>query len=771
LTRSSGPGLKQSLMQRFTAIVIIFTFALSLRAVASDETVLGGYSSTTSSVQHAWEDAFRAIPKPENLREYMRRLSAHPHHVGSAYDKDNADWILTRFNDWGFDAHIETFDVLFPTPKTRILEMLEPVAFRAKLDEPAIPEDPTSNQTAEQLPTYNAYSIDGDVSGPLVYVNYGAPKDYDELERFGISVKGAIVIVRYGQSFRGIKPKVAAAHGAVGCIIYSDPRDDGYFKGDVFPEGPMRNSGGVQRGSVMDFVSSSPGDPLSPGFGATPKAKPLPLNEAKSLSKIPTLPISYGDAQPLLTALKGPLAPEQWRGGLPITYHIGRGPAKVHLKLQSDWNRKKIYDVIAYIHGSEESQEWIIRGNHFDAWVNGASDPISGQIALLEEARSFGELLKQGWKPRRTIVYCAWDGEEPGLLGSTEWAEMHADELREHAAVYINSDDSGRGFLSMSGSHTLEHFVNGVARDIQDPETQLSIWKRRQLHDIVQSRSEEERDERRRRADLRIDALGSGSDYTAFLDHLGIASLQLSFEGEGDDDGSYHSIYDDFYWYTRFSDTSFVYGRALAQTIGTAVMRFADADVLPFEFTDFADTIQKYTRELQRMLTDKQDEIRERNRQLEEGVFQAMFDPRRPMVPPPRVEIPPFINFAPMQNAADALTRSAERYRNAMAHSVAELGDHKFARTLHDVNQELIQSERRLTTEGGLSGRSWYKHLLYAPGAYTGYTSATVPGVREAIDQMHFQEAELEIVRVARVLQDEARLIDAAANKLETLGQ
>ena len=573
-------------MRRFAAVLLVFNLIVPSVAFSADETALVGYSPRSSATERDWEKKFRAIPDPANLREYMRRLSARPHHVGSPYDKENAEWILARFKEWGLDAHIETFDVLFPTPKIRLLEMVEPTKFTAKLEEPAIAIDPTSNQKSEQLPTYNAYSVDGDVTRPLVFVNYGLPEDYEKLDRLGISVKGAIVIAKYLRSWRGVKPKVAAEHGAVGCLIYSEPQDDGYSRDNVFPQGPMRPADGVQRGSVMDFASANPGDPLTPGYVASPEHPRLAIKDAKSLTKIPVLPISYGDAQPLLAALKGPMAPEEWRGSLPISYHVGPGPALVHLKVEFNWDLKPVNDVIAKIPGSVAPDEWIIRGNHHDGWVNGAEDPISGQAPLLEEARAMGLLLKQGWKPRRTIIYTAWDGEEPMLLGSTEWAEAHADELRQHAAVYINTDGNDRGLLAMGGSHTLEQFINGVARDIEDPEAKMSVWQRLQLSKIAQAKSADERKELRQRADLRIDALGSGTDFTAFLDHLGIATLDLAYGGE-DDGGIYHSIYDDFYWYTHFSDYDFIYGRALAQTVGTSVIRLADAEVLPFDFRGF----------------------------------------------------------------------------------------------------------------------------------------------------------------------------------------
>jgi N-acetylated-alpha-linked acidic dipeptidase len=718
--------------------------------LAQSNAPLRGYTADGARTEREWEEKFRALPKPQNMREYMRRLSAYPHHIGSPYDKDNAEWILAQFRSWGLDAHIETFRVLFPTPKVRVVELLSPGHYTAKLAEPAVPEDPTSSQTAQQLPVYNAYSVDGDVTGPLVYVNYGVPADYEELERNGVSVKGAIVIARYGGAWRGIKPKVAAEHGAIGCIIYSDPKDDGYAQGDVFPEGAWRPPFGAQRGSVMD-MPTYPGDPLTPGVGATADARRLPISEAATLTKIPVLPMSYGDAQPLLAELKGPVAPEAWRGSLPLTYHMGPGPAKVHLALAFNWDMVDIRDVIATIPGSDDKDEWIIRGNHHDGWVNGAEDPVSGQMSLLEEARSLAELRKQGWQPKRTIVYAAWDGEEEGLLGSTEWAEQHAAELKQHAAVYINSDGNGRGVLYMAGSHTLEQFMNGIARDVRDPETNLTAADRLKLNRISEAKPED-RKELRARADLRLGALGSGSDYTVFIDHLGVASLNLAFGGE-DGGGIYHSVYDDFYWYTHFADTSFEYGRALAQTAGMAIMRLADADVLPFQFGDFADTIHKYTDEVKALWKEKHDEIEERNRQLDEGVFAAITDPRKVLVPPKREAIPPYLNFAPLETAADALTRSAEAFEKALKDSPQP--------PAHELNAKLIESERLLTDAAGLPRRPWFQHQIYAPGYYTGYGVKTLPGVREAIEQKQWDEAGREIERVAKVLRDEAALLDS----------
>jgi N-acetylated-alpha-linked acidic dipeptidase len=756
---------------RVLIIWLAGAFGIVGSTLAEDPEALYGFSPGASEAQVKLEAAFRALPDPENLRQNMQRLSAHPHHVGSPYDKENAEWILEQMRAWGWDASIETFDVLFPTPKTRLLEMIEPVPFTARLQEPGLAVDPTSGQTEEQLPTYNAYSTDGDVTGPLVYVNYGLPEDYKELDRIGVSVKGAIVIAKYGKSWRGIKPKVAGEHGAIGCILYSDPGDDGYGADDVFPDGPMRSTNGVQRGSVMDFPAAGPGDPLTPGYGAVAGARRILLKQAKAITKIPVLPISSGDAQPLLAQLRGPVAPESWRGGLPITYHLGSGPAKVHLKLEFNWDLKPINNVIARIAGSGAADEWVIRGNHHDGWVNGADDPISGQVCLLEEARALGHLAKTGWKPRRTIIYCAWDGEEPCLLGSTEWAETHADELRRHAVAYVNSDDSQRGSLMMAGSHILEHLVNAVAQSVDDPEVKMSVWKRCQAFRILEATNATERKDLREHKDLVMAPLGSGSDFSAFLDFLGVPSVDLAFTGESKDGGIYHSIYDDFYWYTHFGDTNFVYGRALAQTIGTTVLRLADADVVPFEFNDLADVVGKYTDDLEGLLKHKQDQIEERNRELEEGVFSATSDPQHPRKPPEAEAVPPELNFAPLRNASKALTASARRYQKAEARAQPKFGDPAQAVDLRKVNQMLLQAERQLTDPAGLPGRSWYKHLLYAPGLYAGYGAKTMPGVREGIEEARYEEAEREILRVAKALDAERKLLDSAASVLERVAR
>jgi len=747
----------------FLLVTSLVVSPQSTPAQTTPPAALAGYSAQASQREKEWEKKFQDGIMPANIRESMRRLSARPHHVGSPYDKDNAEWILARFKEWGFDAKIETFNVLFPTPKTRLVELVKPTVFRAKLQEPVIASDPTSSQTDEQLPTYNAYSIDGDVTAPLVYVNHGNREDYEQLDRLGISVKGAIVITRYGGGWRGIKPKVAAEHGAVGCIIFSDPKDDGYYNGDDYPSGGWRPRDGVQRGSVMD--TDYPGDPLTPGIGATADAKRLAIKDAKTITKIPVLPISYADALPLLSALKGPIAPENWRGALAITYHVGPGPAEVHLKVASNWDLKPLYDVIAALHGTDDGQ-WVIRGNHHDAWVNGADDPISGMSPMLEEARMLGELHRQGWTPARTIVYCAWDGEEPGLLGSVEWVETHVDELKEHAVAYVNSDSNERGYMLPGGTQDLQTFISGVARDIQDPETHMSVFQRSHLVGISRAKDAEERSDLRQRSDLVVHALGDGSDFTAFQDFAGISTLSVDF-GDEDDGDQYHSIYDDFYWYTHFADTDFTYGRALAQTAGTAIMRLADADLIPVDFSPQAEAIAKYEAELEKLLKDKQDEFTERNLELQEGVFKATADPHKPSVGPPAETVPPYMNFAPMKNAIDLLKKSAERYSKAASSWQSKGSPPLPAALLDAVNADVLRVPRLFLNEKGLPERPWFKNQIYAPGAYTGYGAKPVAAVREYMDEKKWKEADAQIPQVAQVIENAAAGIVRAAEDLE----
>ena len=710
-----------------------------------------------------WEKEFRGLPDPMRIRETQRILSSHPHLAGSAQDRSNAEWILARFREWGLDAGIDSFDVLIPTPKERLVELVSPEQFVASLREPAVAADPTSAEQNLQVPTYNAYSGDGDVTAPLVYVNYGTPDDYDRLDRMGISVRGAIVIVRYGAAWRGTKPKVAAEHGAVGCLIFSDPSGDGYSRGEPYPAGAWRPPDGVQRGSVID-MPIYPGDPLTPGVPAVKSAKRLPRDSAVTLMKIPVIPLSFADAKPLLSALSGPVAPQSWRGALPLTYHVGPGPAKVHLVMKSSWDLRTIYDVVGRIEGSSHRDEWVIRGNHHDAWVFGAEDPLSGLAAMLEEARGFGKMLKEGWKPRRTVIFCAWDGEEEGLLGSTEWVEAHEKELWGHGVLYINSDGNGRGFLNVAGSHSLEHFINNVARDITDPETGLSVWKRSEMREIADASTADERAKIRQESDLQIGALGSGSDYTAFLCHAGIPSLNIGYGGE-DGGGIYHSIYDSFYWFTHFSDTNFVYGKVLAQTAGTALMRAADNASLPFRYTNVAGTIRTYVEELQKLVKKMQDDIQETNRELDEGLFTAVADPHVRSVPPKAEAVPPFLNFAPLQNAVTSLDKSARRFDGALE----RLSDTRKG-VPSDAQELELKMERALSPAEGLPGRPWFKNVIYAPGTYTGYGVKTLPGVREAIEQKNWGGAARQIEKTAAAIEAEAANLDAAATDIDRAG-
>ena len=717
---------------------------------------LTGFSDPAAAEQLAREKQFDASLNRGDLQAWLERLSAKPHHLGSPADKDNAEFIAAQFRSWGYDTSIETFYPLFPTPKLRRVEMTQPRPFVAKLEEPVVPEDKTSGLRQDQLPVYNAFSIDGDVTAPLVYVNYGVPADYAVLAERGIDVKGKIVIARYGHSWRGIKPKVAAEHGALGCLIYSDPRDDGYYQGDAYPKGGWRPAYGAQRGSVMD-APVYPGDPLTPGIGATKDAPRLPREKAETITKIPVLPISYADAAPLLEALGGPVAPEAFRGALPLTYHLGPGPAVVHLAVQFDWNLTPAYDVIARLPGGELSDEWVIRGNHHDGWVFGASDPLSGLVPMMEEARGVAALAKAGWKPRRSIVYTVWDGEEPMLLGSTEWAEQHADELGRHAVAYINSDVSGRGTLEIGGSHTLEHFVNQAARDVADPERKVSTLDRYRAVMIVEG-PPEEKQAAREKHDFAIGALGTGSDYTPFLQHLGIATLNIGFGGESASDGSYHSIYDSYDHYTKFDDPDFQYALALAQLGGRMTMRLANAETLPVRFQGFVHAVAGYVEELVKMTDAMRKDTEDRNRSIADRSLELASDPRVPFVVPAPKRPVPYLNFAPLENAVARLRASARLFDEQEQRASAPLP----LNARKQLDQLFIQCDRALLRPEGLPRRPWYKHVIYAPGYYTGYDVKTIPGVREAIEEFRWDDASVQIPIAAGALAAMADQIDKA---------
>jgi N-acetylated-alpha-linked acidic dipeptidase len=727
-------------MNKFViTLLLIFIWQSS---VAQTKKITGFYEKNINNELNV-ESAFDKNLSAVNIGETLKRLSSEPHNINSPGDKKNAEYILSLFKEWGWDAKIETFYVLFPTPATRILEMISPKSYKAVLKEPALKEDATSGQSG-QLPTYNAYSADGDVTAELVFANYGLPEDYEILDKMGIDVKGKIVIAKYGHSWRGIKPKVAQEHGAIGCIIYSDPADDGYFQGDVYPKGAFRNEYGVQRGSVID-MAAYPGDPLTPGIGAIKDAKRLERLQAPSLLKIPVLPISYHDALPLLEALSGPVAPSEWHGGLPFAYHIGPGSAKVHLKLVFNWDIVPCYDVIAKIPGSKYPDQWVIRGNHHDAWVNGAGDPISGQAAMLEEAKSIGNLLKSGWKPDRTIVYCAWDGEEPGLLGSTEWVEAHEKELKEKAIVYINTDANGRGFFYAAGSHSLEPFMDEIAKQVIDPQTKVSIFERRKDNEAISEKTEDAKKKIWDERELKLEALGSGSDYSSFLQHEGIPSLNLAFGGE-DGGGEYHSIYDSYSLYAKFKDPGFQYGVTLAETAGHAILRMSCADGLAFNFTHLYNTIDAYTNELIALLKTSRESTELENQIILAGAYAAGDDPTKGYSAPRVKPEVPFLDFSTLQNAVRELKISVDSLNIDFQN---KLKTNSFSISF---NQSLYRAEQQLLNEPGLPRRAWYKHTLYAPGSYTGYGVKTMPGIREAIEQRNWKEAQQQIETDSRTI-------------------
>jgi N-acetylated-alpha-linked acidic dipeptidase len=727
-------------MARRIAVSLTLALFLSSTAHSQQQPPIRGFTTSGAAAEREIERRFQAVPSPDKLREYMQTIAAEPHHAGSPGSRKVAEYLLATFKSWGLNASLEQFEALMPYPTERIVELVAPERFTASLKEPPVPGDEDSGD-AGQLPTFNAYSADGDVTADLVYVNYGIPEDYEQLAKLGIDVKGKIVIARYGRSWRGIKPKVAWEHGAAGCIIYSDPRDDGFYQGEVYPGGPWRPGQGVQRGSVMD-MPIHPGDPQTPGWSSEPGSRRLDKAESATLLKIPVLPVSYDDALPLLRNLKGPVAPESWRGALPITYHVGPGPATVHLKLAFDWRVRPLYDVIVRIEGSLFPNEWVLHGNHHDAWVNGASDPTSGNVALMETARGLAELLRSGWKPARTIVLASWDGEEWGLLGSTEWAEKHQAELARNAVAYINSDSTGKGWLSMSGSHSLQTFVNQVARDVPDPRgSGQSVLEARRARLLDQAHTDAERAAIRARREIPIDALGSGSDYTAFLDYLQIASLDLGFGGDGGG-GIYHSIYDSYYRFTHFSDGDFTHTAALSRTIGTALLRLADADVLPFEFRGAAATLQDYANDIAKMP--------EASGSGERGGKSG-------------------VDLEPVRSAIARLATSADRYERALAR-LPKLDAAAAARVRPDldtVNQTLYSTERAFRYEPGLPKRQWFKHLAYAPGFYTGYGVKTLPGIREAIEQRRWDEARAFVPIVAHAIQQLSADVDRAAAGLK----
>jgi N-acetylated-alpha-linked acidic dipeptidase len=719
--------------------------------------------------QKAHEAALDAAVSSQEQMGWLKTMTAEPNNVGSPHDHANAEFILARFKEFGWDAHIESFQVLYPTPISTVVEMVAPEHVRLGGQEPPVPGDATSGNTATALPPYVAYQGDGDVTAPVVYVNYGMPGDYDALARRGIDVKGKIVIARYGVGWRGLKPKLAQDHGAAGCIIYSDPADDGYGAGDAYPKGPTRPAFGVQRGSVQE-LPIRPGDPLTPDAGAVASAKRLTRGQAETILKIPVLPMSYGDAQQLLSRLEGPVVPPAWRGALPITYHIGGSDAvRLHLAVKSDWSLKTIYDVIAMLPGSRYPDQWVIRGNHHDGWVFGAEDPLSGNVAMLSEAKGLGALYRSGWRPLRTIVYASWDGEEPGLLGSTEWAEAHAAELRKKGVLYINTDGNGRGSLEVQGTHSFQHLVNAIATDVTDPESGATGVQRMrakvlsEAYDDGTPRDNPAVAASESGADVPIGPLGSGSDYTAFIHHLGLPALNVGYGGESESAGVYHSVYDSYDHFTRFDDPGLKYGAALSKTVGRLVMRVADADTVPQRFGDFANTVDRYLREVKQLEDTRRNQDRLRERMERDDSFRTAMDPLKPVGPPESKPLTPHIELAVLEDSVDRLKASANAYDAAYADKSSGLTPERRDR----LNAMLRDIDQLLLVPQGLPFRPWYRNLVYAPGRFTGYGAKTLPGVREAIEERRFADAVAYARLTAAALDAYSARLDSARRLLE----
>ncbi len=716
-----------------------------------------------SPAQTAREQALDASVSAAEQMAWLKQMSSAPNHVGSAHDKANAEFILSQFKAWGWDARIETFEVLYPTPISTAVALVAPTAIKLGGQEPMLPEDATSGNTWDALPPYVAFQGDGDVTAPVVYVNYGLPADYDALARRGISVKGKIAMARYGGGWRGLKPKLAQEHGAIGCLIYSDPANDGYAIAETYPNGGGRPETGVQRGSVAD-MTTFPGDPTTPGYGSVKGAKRLARADAPTILKIPVLPISYGDATKIFAAMGGPLVPDNWRGALPLAYRIGGDDkAKVHLAVKSDWSLKTVYDVIAMIKGKDRPDEWVVRGNHHDAWVFGAADPLSGNVAMLSEAKALGTLLKSGWQPSRTIVYASWDAEEPMLLGSTEWAETHGAELQKKAVIYINTDGNGRGFLGAEGSHQWQHLVNSVAADVKDPQTGATVLERGRAKlraDAFDGQNVDENDLQAAEAngDLPLGPLGSGSDYSSFLQHLGVPSLNIGFGGEGESAGSYHSIYDSYDHFVRFDDPGLAYGAALSQTVGRLVLRIADADTPPVRFGDLAATVKTYLGEVKALIETRRKQDEKRTALLAGDAFRLASDPKAPVAAPAAEAPTPVIELATLENAIARLEASAKAYDAAFAAKGAALAPAARAK----LNASLLGIDQALLIPEGLPGRDWYKHALYAPGRFTGYGAKTLPGVREAVEERRFADANRYAGLTAAALDRFSARLDAA---------
>jgi N-acetylated-alpha-linked acidic dipeptidase len=680
-----------------------------------------------SAAESAIEAHFVSVPDPKLAEEHLRTLTKVPHMAGTAEDKATADYVAQKFRDAGLETEIVEYKVWMNYPSEISVDLTAPAGI--EMHGPTrehVNNDPYQDDPRVVMP-FNGMSPSGDLEADVVYANYGTPEDFEKLDKLGVSVRDKIVIVRYGQNFRGVKVFVAQEHGAAGVIIYSDPADDGWRRGDKYPDGPWRPDTGVQRGSV-GFMFEFPGDPTTPGVASVeslPESKRISPQQSAQMPKIPVTPLSYHDAWPILQHLDGPESPREWQGSLPFTYHVGPGPSRVKMHLKQDYQFRSLWDVIGRVKGSQLPEQWVIAGNHRDAWVYGAVDPNSGTAAMLESVHGIGELLKSGWKPKRTIVFCSWDGEEEGLMGSTEWVEQHEAELR-NAVAYFNVDVavSGPKFGS-SSVPSLKQFLRDITKIVPSPKggTVYDAWQKTSAPETpaTQSPTEAIGDSRRTpaaqvKSDVAVGDLGSGSDYTAFLQHAGVPSTDISSSGPY---GVYHSVFDNFAWFKKFGDPDFVYEQEIARVFGLQALRMADADVLPYDYEEYGKEVAAYLDAARKRGEDK----------FGKGVldFQAV--------------------IAAGRRFTSAGAKILVKQRNPS-------GD------VSRLNHVLINAERSMLVPQGLPHRPWFKHAIYAPGEYTGYAAVVIPGVNEALDKGDSERARQQLALLAAALERAAKTLE-----------
>jgi N-acetylated-alpha-linked acidic dipeptidase len=636
---------------------------------------LDGYTPANAANQQQYEAGFQDGVSADDLRSLSRSIAAKPHLVGSPNQAQVVQKVLKKFRSYGLDAHTQSYDIYISRPESIQVSMTKPYTRAATVKEPKFP---WMKDYQDVVPAYNAYSPPGNVTGQVVYANYGLPQDYAELDKLGVSVAGKIVLVRYGQSFRGVKVHVAEQHGAKGVIIYSDPEDDGFTRGPVYPDGPWRPSTSIQRGSIQ-YLWDYPGDPLTPDKPSIPGTKRLKPDQATDLAKIPSTPISYGDAQPMLEALGGPEAPDSFQGGLPFKYHVGPGPTEANLNLDIAYDTEKVTDVIADVRGTKHPDQKIMVGGHSDAWTYGANDNVSGLVSTMEIGRSLGKLLKKGWHPDRTIELAAWDGEEYGLLGSTEFGEQFAKQSGDIVG-YLNMDGTAGRSFSAGGVPSVDKLLKDVSKTIPDPsgKSVFDAW-------------------RRNNPEPNLGRLGSGSDYTVFLDHLGVPSMEV---GESSGGGEYHSAYDETRQVEKYLDPGYLGQQTASRASGVTALRMANADALPLRYSDYAAQVDGYIAQLQQIQTTNPDASQ--------------------------------VDLTTLRQAAQGWGTASSALEAHAADLVS--GDSPPQGKLNRVNQALMTEERQLITPEGISGRPWYRHQIYAPGINTGYAAQFLPGIRDALD-------------------------------------